>query len=1095
MEETHWSFCSLEREFETNRMDYFDNDEDDDEWIFDVSLPGEKRRREEEEEEEEDDMRGAGDDERLFRFDLQRGEMPRRWKNILHKTRHNATLRQTRNTRDGDRLGEAVTSAVREALVTITSEHPNLNGRDRVHFTFQSNAFSQRTNHCFQSTQFRVDEIGDDSEEVSARFDAYMNQLAKQLKSSQSFSPGDGFVMEVTTIQMPEEGGRAKKYDVIKARVRGIQKRSHVVIRNDDNLCCTRAIVTMRAWADEKAGRFPSSSYVSLRRGLPCQKTLALQLAREAGVSTSDLLGLADVEKIQNVLAHVYQIKVMKIGRPHMIVYAGPEAESRILLVLEDGHFDGATTFAGMFNNSYFCHECDRGFDHDDVSHHPCDGRRCQACFEFECEGWMTAMEGRRQEGRSIQPDRLCRRCGRSFFGQVCHARHVEGTGKTMCDRIKKCSKCCKTYSVTFNARGNRTPYAHRCGFAECEHCEKTVELGTHQCFIQRVKKSDDDPKTKKVPTNEVGARTPLGPPKKGMVEVERQPPLMVYADFEAMTDERGFQTPILVCYETSESDESRAIYGEGCTRTFIAEMEGMAIDEDGDDRRVIVVFHNLKGYDGMFLLRHMYDDKRDVSNMVTIGAKVLSFSSGRLTFKDSLCFLPFSLASFPSTFGITELCKGYFPHLFNTKENQSYEGPVPDMEFYDPDGMSEKKREEFERWHATRRGERYLFKLKEDMTKYCRSDVKLLKAGCYKFVGEFKEQAKFDPLERCLTIASACNRYWRKCHLVPKSVAVQPFNGWKGAQTRQSLQARQWLSFLNHSLRGNDLSAPDIVRHAFNGGELRIQGMLVDGIDTTGHVAYEFNGCFFHGCLTCFPKQRLSTTRRGGDRTLQECFEATLAKRKRLQTAGWVVVTMWECQWKNRIKSASRALAEWLTGWNPVTPFGTSRRLFRGEDQCRPAPSRMSRGGREDTLSRCDVTVPVGQQICLVSHGSSQHYHHVCRRPRPWRLFWNGEGDGSSSSRSLPSRPASETRRKTDLSPVSNVRRSANESPHVRQKLPLSAHRPPTTTDRYVVYPGGTRSRPSWIFHSTIARSLALSFQSTEVWTFQGLCQHLVEE
>ena len=62
-------------------MDYFDNDDEDD-WIFDVTLPGEKRGREEEEEEEddwifdvplpgekrlreeeEDDMRGAGNED------------------------------------------------------------------------------------------------------------------------------------------------------------------------------------------------------------------------------------------------------------------------------------------------------------------------------------------------------------------------------------------------------------------------------------------------------------------------------------------------------------------------------------------------------------------------------------------------------------------------------------------------------------------------------------------------------------------------------------------------------------------------------------------------------------------------------------------------------------------------------------------------------------------------------------------------------------------------------------------------------------------------------------------------------------------------
>ncbi len=214
---------------------------------------------------------------------------------------------------------------------------------------------------------------------------------------------------------------------------------------------------------------------------------------------------------------------------------------------------------------------------------------------------------------------------------------------------------------------------------------------------------------------------------------------------------------------------------------------------------------HNLKGYDGMLLLRYFYAQHREVTGMVTVGAKVLSFSSDRLTFKDSLCFLPFPLASFPATFGLTELCKGFFPHLFNTSANQSYVGPIPEARYYDPDGMSSKKREEFLRWHATKVAEDYEFDLKRDMTRYCESDVKLLKAGCVKFVKEFRGPAQFDPMEKCLTIASACNRYWRKVHLIPKSVAVQPFNGWKGTQPRQSMQARQWLSYKNFLLRSDD--------------------------------------------------------------------------------------------------------------------------------------------------------------------------------------------------------------------------------------------------------------------------------------------------
>ena len=33
-------------------------------------------------------------------------------------------------------------------------------------------------------------------------------------------------------------------------------------------------------------------------------------------------------------------------------------------------------------------------------------------------------------------------------------------------------------------------------------------------------------------------------------------------------------------------------------------------------------------------------------------------------------------LRDFPKTFRLTELSKGYFPHKFNTDDNQNYVGP-----------------------------------------------------------------------------------------------------------------------------------------------------------------------------------------------------------------------------------------------------------------------------------------------------------------------------------------------------------------------------------------------------------------------------------
>ena len=164
------------------------------------------------------------------------------------------------------------------------------------------------------------------------------------------------------------------------------------------------------------------------------------------------------------------------------------------------------------------------------------------------------------------------------------------------------------------------------------------------------------------------------------------------------MTDDQGLQTPILVCCETGEEDETQIFYGEDCTEEFFDFLDEHVIDEYGDERQLIVVFHNFKGYDGMFVLQHLYEQHRVVDSQITVGTKVLSLKNDLITFKDSLCFLPFPLASFPATFGLTEQCKGFFPHLFNTVENQEYEGVIPNIEHYDPNGMSAKKKAEFER-------------------------------------------------------------------------------------------------------------------------------------------------------------------------------------------------------------------------------------------------------------------------------------------------------------------------------------------------------------------------------------------------------------
>ena len=84
------------------------------------------------------------------------------------------------------------------------------------------------------------------------------------------------------------------------------------------------------------------------------------------------------------------------------------------------------------------------------------------------------------------------------------------------------------------------------------------------------------------------------------------RPPLQVYCDYEATTDPEGNQPPFLLCLEDDESDETHFFYGPDCTADMFDHLESLVVDMDGADLDVIVIFHNLKGYDGMFILQQL---------------------------------------------------------------------------------------------------------------------------------------------------------------------------------------------------------------------------------------------------------------------------------------------------------------------------------------------------------------------------------------------------------------------------------------------------------------------------------------------------------
>ena len=50
---------------------------------------------------------------------------------------------------------------------------------------------------------------------------------------------------------------------------------------------------------------------------------------------------------------------------------------------------------------------------------------------------------------------------------------------------------------------------------------------------------------------------------------------------------------------------------------------------------------------------------------------------------------------------------KGWFPHAFNTAENEGYEGEIPDVEYFDKKIAC---KEEFKKWHAKLKREGYVW-------------------------------------------------------------------------------------------------------------------------------------------------------------------------------------------------------------------------------------------------------------------------------------------------------------------------------------------------------------------------------------------------
>lgn len=92
-----------------------------------------------------------------------------------------------------------------------------------------------------------------------------------------------------------------------------------------------------------------------------------------------------------------------------------------------------------FLNRSYYCYECDRGFNTEDYEHHPCEGRKCVSCYRMNCP------EFRRHEEPSGKSAKCLRFTEKN--GQDCYQYHLgraNSCAKSVCKMYKKFPDCCK---------------------------------------------------------------------------------------------------------------------------------------------------------------------------------------------------------------------------------------------------------------------------------------------------------------------------------------------------------------------------------------------------------------------------------------------------------------------------------------------------------------------------------------------------------------------------------------------------------------------------------------------------------------------------
>uniref|UniRef100_A0A1I8JAK4 DNA-directed DNA polymerase n=2 Tax=Macrostomum lignano TaxID=282301 RepID=A0A1I8JAK4_9PLAT len=348
------------------------------------------------------------------------------------------------------------------------------------------------------------------------------------------------------------------------------------------------------------------------------------------------------------------------------------------------------------------------------------------------------------------------------------------------------CPKCEMAYDC---ANAEAQPPEHQCGYAKCPVCKQYDETATHECFVT-------PPKAK-----------------------ESSAPY-VYYDFETYVDSGKQHRVHLVTAATSCEacpklfprprcsvcgglhSSANCIAGRDLALDFTSCVshndcacgmrEFVSVGPHSIDafycwltsvfkQGAIAIAHNGSAYDAFLLLGALLNGlAKKKPQVIFQNSRLMYMKCDKITFKDSLNFIPIGLAQFPKALGLgTQLTKGDFPHVFNQPQNWGYVGPYCSIDMYG--GKKNKQHDSIADWLAKQEGQ--VFNFNKEYLDYCLQDTLILREGCLKYARLIKDICGLDAFVQSNTIAGLAMSVFTTKFMEPNTL------GDEGAPVQQPIR------------------------------------------------------------------------------------------------------------------------------------------------------------------------------------------------------------------------------------------------------------------------------------------------------------------